>query len=59
MELPAPSLRKYADQLFDGLMTQLRSVPIGLRVDAWLAADYSELRELQQAFAETGGASQD
>lgn len=51
LNLPAPSVRQYADQLFDGLMTQLRSVPIGLRVDAWLATDYGELRELQQAFA--------
>lgn len=51
LSLPTPGVRQYADQLFDGLMTQLRSVPIGLRVDAWLATDYGELRALQQAFA--------
>jgi hypothetical protein len=51
LNLPMPSVRRYAEQLFDGLMTQLRSVPVGLRVDAWLSTDYRELRELQQAFA--------
>jgi len=51
LSLPASAVRAYADHIFDGLMTQLRSAPIGLRVDSWLAADYPELRELQQTFA--------
>ena len=37
------------DQFFDGLMRQLRSVPIGLRIDSWIAADYPELGEQQRA----------
>lgn len=32
------------DMLLNGLMTQLRSVPIGLRVDDWLLSEYPELR---------------
>jgi hypothetical protein len=51
LKLPAANMRQYADQLFDGLMIQLRSVPIGLRVDAWLASEYGELHEMQRAFA--------
>ena len=35
------------DMIFNGLMTQLRSVPIGLRVDDWLASQYPELRDAQ------------
>ena len=51
LELPPATLQQYADQLFDGLMTQLRSVPIGLRIDAWIAADYPDFRNLQETFA--------
>ena len=35
-------------QLLDGLMIHLLSVPIGLRVGAWLMADHLELAELQK-----------
>jgi hypothetical protein len=42
--LTPTAIGQYADHLFDGVMTQLRSVPIGLRVDAWVAEDYPELR---------------
>ena len=41
--LAAAVLQQYGDSLFDGLMTQLRSVPIGLRVDTWIAADLPDL----------------
>lgn len=37
------------DQLYDGLLLQLRSLPVGLRVDAWVAASYPALRDLQRA----------
>lgn len=40
---------KLRDQLYDGLMRQLRSVPIGLRVDAWIRQDCPELIEQQRA----------
>jgi hypothetical protein len=37
------------DQLFDGLMVQLRSIPVGLRVDAWILREYEELAPLQRS----------
>jgi hypothetical protein len=37
-----------ADKLFVALMTQLRSVPIGLRVDTWLREKYPDLRSDQK-----------
>lgn len=42
-------VEKLRDQLFDGLMVQLRSVPVGLRVDAWILRDYQELAPLQRS----------
>ncbi len=46
--LPAESISALSNHLFDGLMTQLRSIPIGLRVDSWIMREYPELCELQQ-----------
>ena len=40
-------VRSMTDNLLHGLLTQLRSYPVGLRVDAWLLANYPDLRELQ------------
>jgi hypothetical protein len=40
-------LAAFTEQLVTGLFTQLRSIPIGMRIDAWLAADYSGLAEEQ------------
>jgi hypothetical protein len=37
------------DQMLNGLILQLRSVPIGLRVDSWLAGRYPELQGQQRA----------
>lgn len=48
MGLPEDAVRKFADQMFDGLMVQLRSVPIGIRIDEWLWNDHAELRDLQK-----------
>lgn len=48
--LAAAVLQQYGDSLFDGLMTQLRSVPIGLRVDTWIAADLPDLADLQKVY---------
>lgn len=42
-----PGVSQLKDMLLNGLMTQLRSVPIGLRIDDWLFSEYTELR-LQQ-----------
>ena len=51
MKLSPESIATLRDQLFDGLMTQLRSIPIGLRVDSWIMREYPELSELQQKAA--------
>jgi hypothetical protein len=47
MNLPDQALKQFTDQIYSGLMTQLRSVPIGLRIDEWLWNEYSGLREFQ------------
>jgi hypothetical protein len=41
-------MRDMCDFLLTGLITQLRSYPIGLRVDHWLLESYPELRDLQK-----------
>jgi hypothetical protein len=45
-----PAASQMKDRLLGGLMTQLRSMPIGMRIDDWLFRDYLELR-LQQVAA--------
>lgn len=40
-------LRSMGDTFLHGLLTQLRSYPVGLRVDGWLHANYPDLRDLQ------------
>lgn len=47
--LPGPMLHGLRDQLANGLLLQLRSIPVGLRVDAWIASTYPALHELQRA----------
>ena len=47
--LPQNQLVEFQAQLCQGLLTHLRSIPIGLRVAAWLAQHYPELREPQQS----------
>lgn len=49
MGLAEPAIRQFAEQLYSGLMTQLRSVPIGLRIDSWIRNTYPSLREAQKA----------
>ena len=48
LKLPAETIVTLRDQLFDGLMTQLRSIPIGFRVDSWIMREYPELAQLQR-----------
>jgi hypothetical protein len=48
LKLPSESISALRDQLFDGLMTQLRSIPIGFRVDSWIMREYPELAQLQR-----------
>lgn len=47
--LPPHSAKPVANQLVSGLLVQLRSMPIGMRIDAWINADYPTLRDLQSA----------
>ncbi|HEV8719357.1 MAG TPA: hypothetical protein VGW77_01805 [Candidatus Binatia bacterium] len=51
LKLPAESIEALRDQLFEGLMTQLRSIPIGFRVDSWIMREYPELTQLQREMA--------
>ena len=51
LKLSSESISALRDQLFDGLMTQLRSIPIGFRVDAWIMREYPELAQLQREMA--------
>ena len=51
LKLPAETVAGLRDQLFEGLMTQLRSIPIGFRVDSWIIREYPELAQLQRDMA--------
>jgi len=46
-----PAASQLKDMLLGGLMTQLRSMPIGMRIDDWLFHEYPELRLQQVAGA--------
>jgi len=34
--------------LFNGILSQLRSIPVGLGVDSWILEDYPDLAPLQR-----------
>lgn len=46
--LPPAMLRGLGEQIYGGLLQQLRSIPVGLRVDAWLSNSYPVLAEQQR-----------
>jgi hypothetical protein len=46
--MPADVLRGLAEQLYQGLMTQLISIPSSMRVDAWVAETFPELLDHQK-----------
>lgn len=46
--LPDQLQQQLAIQLVDGLLTQLRSYPVGMRIDTWIAAEYPQLSDLQR-----------
>jgi len=50
--IPEDMIGTYSRMITDGLGTQLRSMPIGIRVDRVLYRDRPELRDLQRAAAE-------
>src|SRR5207253_2522725 len=47
LRLPERAAGEYATLLYDGLMTQLRSLPIGMRIDRWIYETYPSLRPAQ------------
>lgn len=49
MNLRPDVIEGLRDQLFNGLMTQLRSIPVGLRVDSWMLEHHPDLIDLQRA----------
>jgi hypothetical protein len=46
--LSAEVLQQVRDQMYDGLITQLRSLPVALRVDDWLRRECPALAEQQK-----------
>ena len=46
--VPAHALQPVAEQLLAGIITHLRSVPVGFSVDASIFEDFEPLRELQE-----------
>jgi hypothetical protein len=50
--VPEKMIATYSQMITDGLGTQLRSMPIGIRVDRALYRNHPELREMQRAAAE-------
>ena len=51
LPLPQDVLASLHEQLLNGLIVQLRSIPIGLRIDRWLYDEYPALKELQKEAA--------
>ena len=47
--LPPHALPQFCQLLRDGLLYHLRSVPVGMQVDRWLAKEFPALAELQKA----------
>ena len=48
VSLPDNKLRHFASVIYDGLGVQIRSVPVGLRIDSWILSNYLELKEQQK-----------
>lgn len=47
--VPPQALPQLCQILGSGLLSHLRSIPVGMRVDRWLATDFPALAELQKA----------
>ena len=43
--LPAEVMRDFASQTFNGLMVQLVSTPVSMRVDSWITESFPELED--------------
>ena len=51
MNLPEQAASELSQQFYDGLCLQLRSIPVGMRVDRWIRDTYPALAEQQKASA--------
>lgn len=49
LRLPATAVAELTKHLTSGILVQLRSMPIGMRIDTWISAEYPSLRGLQVA----------
>ena len=49
LRLPKAAVKQLSDQFVDGLLVQLRSYPIGMRIDHWIRETLPTLREAQEA----------
>jgi hypothetical protein len=49
LRLPKAATKQLADQFVDGLLVQLRSYPIGMRIDQWIREMLPTLHEAQEA----------
>jgi hypothetical protein len=47
--VPPEALPQFCQMLYDGIMFHLRSIPVGMRVDRWLATDFPALVDSQKA----------
>jgi len=52
LRLSQTQIETLKQQLYSGIITHLRSVPIGFRVVSWLGNNYPQLRDLELSFAE-------
>jgi hypothetical protein len=50
--IPAEIMRDFASQIFNGLMVQLVSIPVSMRVDSWVAESFPELAGHQKKIVE-------
>ena len=51
VNLPEPASGELSRQLYDGLCVQLRSIPVGMRVDRWIRDTHPTLAEQQKTSA--------
>jgi hypothetical protein len=51
LPLPEVALSNLQQQMLSGLIIQLRSVPVGIRIDDWLYNEFPAIRDLQQQSA--------
>lgn len=47
-QFPDAAKQQLTQQLLDGLLTQLRSYPIGMRIDSWIHESFPDLADLQR-----------